>query len=133
MVFLLLPPTKCVRQFGFLAAELCRRFRLLSYPHLKFFQPNVPWADWGETRSPTEEGSKLLQVGHWNLAVPMRSPQGHRHCVLGVTWFGVLKHLRVGRHRMVSAPVICAKDTRLVPGLELLARDGLGSQCGFWH
>lgn len=53
-----------MRQFGSLAAELCRRSGLFSYPHFKFFPPNVPWADWEETRSPTEEGSKLLQVGH---------------------------------------------------------------------
>lgn len=80
--------------FGSLAAEPCRRFNLFSYPHLKFFQPNVPWAHWEETRSQ-----------QWRL--PVKSPQGHRY-------------LRVGRHSMVRVPAICVEDTRLVPGLELL-------------
>lgn len=82
--------------FGSLAAALRRRFSLFSYPHLKFFQPNVPWAHWEETRSQP-----------WRL--PMKSPRGHRY-------------LRVG---MVRVPVICAEDARLVPGLELLTSSQL--------
>lgn len=76
-------------------------------PTLKIFQPNVPWADWEETRSPTEERQKLPQGGHWSLAVPMKSPQGHRY-------------LRVEPQGGQGSSHLC-RGYRLVPGLELLA------------
>lgn len=64
--------------------------------------------------------------------MPMKSPQGHRHRVLKSHMLWGPKHLRAGRHRTVSVPVIYAEDTRLVPGLELLGIDGLYSRRGFW-
>lgn len=52
----LLPPTVSMRQLGFLAAGLWRRFSLFSHPHLKFFQPNPTRAEKAQDLQQTREG-----------------------------------------------------------------------------
>lgn len=42
----------------------------------------------------------MFQAGHWSVAVPVKSPRGHRR-------------LRVGGHRTVRVPVISVSASAL--------------------